>query len=548
MTERIWQTSYPAGVPADVDLSQYNSLADLMEESFRKYKDRTAYSYLGKDISYNDINTLGRALACYFQSVGLRAGDRVGVMLPNLPQYPIAITAALRAGLVVVNINPMYTSRELDYQLRDADVRALVIAESCLPALTPDAAGLSINSLIVCRPDDALTLPAAPSAKSAGQLPQVTMAFNDALAAGSHKTLQPTAINPEDIAVLQYTGGTTGISKGAMLSHRNLIANVLQFEAWNEPAMRDFPADEQPTNVCALPMYHIFAFTLVVMLSMRTGGKTIIIPNARDLSAMLKELSQHVFHELPGVNTLYNGLLNHPDFGTVNWSNLRVCVGGGSSIQRPVAERWYEETGCPIREGYGLTETSPTACANPAVRVKFNGTIGIPLPNTLMKLIDDEEREVPIGQAGEIAIKGPQVMLGYWRRPDETAKVMTADGYFKSGDIGIMDELGYLRIVDRKKDVILVSGFNVYPNEIEEVVASMPGVMECAAVGVPAEKTGEAVKLVVVKKDPELTQAEIIEYCSARLTSYKRPKLIEFRADLPKTAVGKILRRQLRQQ
>jgi long-chain acyl-CoA synthetase len=323
---------------------------------------------------------------------------------------------------------------------------------------------------------------------------------------------------------------------------------VLQFEAWNEPAMRDFPTDEQPTNVCALPMYHIFAFTLVIMLSMRTGGKTIIIPNARDLSAMLKELSQHIFHELPGVNTLYNGLLNHPDFGTVNWRNLRVCVGGGSSIQRPVAERWFAETGCPIREGYGLTETSPTACANPAVRVKFNGAIGIPLPNTLMKLIDDEEREVAMGQAGEIAIKGPQVMLGYWRRPDETAKVMTADGYFKSGDIGIMDERGYFRIVDRKKDVILVSGFNVYPNEIEEVVASMPGVMECAAVGVPAEKTGEAVKLVVVKKDPGLTQAEIIEYCCARLTSYKRPKLIEFRAELPKTAVGKILRRQLRQQ
>jgi long-chain acyl-CoA synthetase len=371
--------------------------------------------------------------------------------------------------------------------------------------------------------------------------------FNDALDQGAGRTLQVPAIGPDDVAVLQYTGGTTGVSKGAVLLHRNVIANVLQSEAWNEPAMAQVPADEQPTSVCALPLYHIFAFTVGMMLNMRTGGKLILIPNPRDLAGVLKELSKHTFHSFPAVNTLFNGLANHPDFNTVNWKNLKVSVGGGMAVQAAVAKLWLEKTGCPICEGYGLSETSPSATCNPTDSKAYTGTIGLPLPSTWLKLLDDEGREVPPGQAGEIAIKGPQVMAGYWQRPDETAKVMTPDGYFKSGDIGMVDERGYFKVVDRKKDMILVSGFNVYPNEVEDVVAQVPGVLECAAVGVSDEKTGEAVKLVIVKKDESLTEAQVREYCRANLTGYKQPRTIEFRTDLPKTPVGKILRRELRE-
>jgi long-chain acyl-CoA synthetase len=346
--------------------------------------------------------------------------------------------------------------------------------------------------------------------------------------------------------VLQYTGGTTGVSKGAVLLHRNVIANVLQSEAWNEPAMAKVPANEQPTGVCALPLYHIFAFTVGMMLSMRTGGKLILIPNPRDIPAVLKELSKHTIHSFPAVNTLFNGLANHPDFNTVNWKNLKISVGGGMAVQAAVAKLWLEKTGCPICEGYGLSETSPSTTCNPTNSTAYTGTIGLPLPSTWLKLLDDEGNEVPMGERGEIAIKGPQVMAGYWQRPDETAKVMTPDGYFKSGDIGVVDERGYFKVVDRKKDMILVSGFNVYPNEVEDVVALIPGVLECAAVGVPDEKTGEAVKLVIVKKDPSLTEAQVREYCRANLTGYKQPRIVEFRTDMPKTPVGKILRRELR--
>jgi len=346
--------------------------------------------------------------------------------------------------------------------------------------------------------------------------------------------------------VLQYTGGTTGVSKGAVLLHRNVIANVLQSEAWNEPAMKTIPAGEQPTSVCSLPLYHIFAFTVNMMLGMRTGGKNILIPNPRDLPAVMKELSKHTFHSFPAVNTLFNGLANHPDFGTVDWSNLKVSVGGGMAVQGAVAKLWLEKTGCPICEGYGLSETSPSATCNPTDSKAYTGTIGLPLPSTSIKLIDDEGRETPQGQPGEIAIKGPQLMAGYWQRPDETAKVMTPDGWFKSGDIGIVDERGFFKIVDRKKDMILVSGFNVYPNEIEDVAAMMPGVLECAAVGVADDKTGEAVKLVIVRKDPALTEEQVRDFCRENLTGYKRPKVIEFRTDMPKTPVGKILRRELR--
>ncbi|MEJ7687584.1 MAG: AMP-binding protein, partial [Variovorax sp.] len=370
--------------------------------------------------------------------------------------------------------------------------------------------------------------------------------FNEALDKGAARSLAPPAAGPDDVAVLQYTGGTTGVSKGAVLLNRNVIANVLQSEAWNEPVMQKVPAGEQPTSVCALPLYHIFAFTVNMMLSLRTGGKLILIPNPRDIPGVLKELSKHTFHSFPAVNTLFNGLANHPDFATVNWKNLKVSVGGGMAVQGAVAKLWLDKTGCPICEGYGLSETSPSATCNPTTSTAFTGTIGVPLPSTYLKLLDDDGREVQPGQAGEIAIKGPQVMAGYWQRPDETAKVMTADGYFKSGDIGIADERGYFKIVDRKKDMILVSGFNVYPNEIEEVVAQVPGVLECAAVGVADEKTGEAVKLVIVKKNPELTEAQVREFCRANLTGYKQPKTVEFRTELPKTPVGKILRRELR--
>lgn len=555
MTDRPWLSSYPQGVPADIDASHYPSLVALMEESFSKFADRTAYSFMGKDMGYGEVDKLSRAFASYLQGLGLAKGDRVAVMMPNCLQYPIAVCGILRAGLILVNVNPLYTPRELEHQLKDSGSKAIVIMENfgntlqqCIGA-TPvkhvvlsgmgDRLGLLKGALVnyvvrnVKKMVPAYSLPGA-------------VRFNDALDKGAGRTLQTAAIGPDDVAVLQYTGGTTGVSKGAVLLHRNVIANVLQSEAWNDPVMQKVPAGEQPTSVCALPLYHIFAFTVNMMLSMRTGGKLILIPNPRDIPAVLKELSKHTFHSFPAVNTLFNGLANHPDFNTVNWKNLKVSVGGGMAVQGAVAKLWLEKTGCPICEGYGLSETSPSATCNPTTSTAYTGTIGVPLPSTYLKLLDDDGNEVPAGQPGEIAIKGPQVMAGYWQRPDETAKVMTADGYFKSGDVGVVDERGFFKIVDRKKDMILVSGFNVYPNEIEDVAAQIPGVLECAAVGIADDKTGEAVKLVIVKKDPELTEAQVREFCRANLTGYKQPRLIEFRTDLPKTPVGKILRRELR--
>jgi long-chain acyl-CoA synthetase len=373
-----------------------------------------------------------------------------------------------------------------------------------------------------------------------------TVRFNDAVALGRKAKLTRPELKPDDVAVLQYTGGTTGVSKGAVLLHRNVIANLLQADAWIAPAMTDLPEGVQNTFVCALPLYHIFAFTANMMLGMRIGAKNILIPNPRDLTAVLKELSKHQIQIFPAVSTLFNGLANHPDFNKVDWSHLRVSMGGGMAVQSAVAKLWLEKTGCPVCEAYGLSETSPAASSNPTTSKVFTGTIGVPFPSTWFKLLDDEGREVAHGQPGEIAIKGPQVMAGYWQRPDETAKVMTPDGYFKSGDIGIVDDNGFFKIIDRKKDMILVSGFNVYPNEIEDVVGQMEGVMECACVGMPDEKSGEAVKLVIVKKNPSLTESQVESYCAANLTGYKRPKVIEFRTELPKTPVGKILRRELR--
>ena len=556
MTDRPWLAAYPQGVPADIDPTQYASLVALMDEAFRQYADRVAYSFMGKDISFAQTDTLSRAFAAYLQGQGLVKGDRVAIMMPNVPQYPVVVAAVLRAGFVVVNVNPLYTPRELEHQLKDSGSKAIVIIENFATTLQSCIANTPVKHVVLCAMGDQLGFLKGMLVNYVVRnvkklVPEYSLPgavrFNDAIAKGQRGTFKPVDIKPDDIALLQYTGGTTGVSKGAVLLHRNVIANVLQAEAWNEPVMKSLPAGEQPTSICALPLYHIFAFTVNMMLGMRTGGKVILIPNPRDLPAVLKELSKHTFHSFPAVNTLFNGLANHPDFNTVNWKNLRVSVGGGMAVQGAVAKLWLEKTGCPICEGYGLSETSPIVSCNPAPAKAFTGTIGAPLPSTLIKLLDDEGREVTtLGQSGEIAIKGPQVMAGYWQRPDETAKVMTEDGYFKSGDVGVMDARGYFKIVDRKKDMVLVSGFNVYPNEVEEVVADMPGVLECAVVGVPDEKTGEAVKLVIVKKDPALTEAQVKEYCKANLTGYKQPKVIEFRTELPKTPVGKILRRELR--
>jgi long-chain acyl-CoA synthetase len=555
MTDRPWLSSYPQGVPADIDASHYPSLVALMEESFKKYADRTAYSFMGKDISYGETDRQSKAFAAYLQGLGLVKGDRVAAMMPNCPQYPIAVAGILRAGLILVNVNPLYTPRELEHQLKDSGAKAIVIMENFGTTLQQCIAATPIKHIVLASMGDrlgflkgALVNYVVRNVKKL--VPQFslpgTVRFNDALDKGASGSVQPVAIGPDDVAVLQYTGGTTGVSKGAVLLHRNVIANVLQSEAWNEPAMKKVPANEQPTSVCALPLYHIFAFTVGMMLNMRTGGKLILIPNPRDLAGVLKELSKHTIHSFPAVNTLFNGLANHADFNTVNWKNLKISVGGGMAVQAAVAKLWLEKTGCSICEGYGLSETSPSTTCNPTDSTAYTGTIGLPLPSTWLKLLDDEGNEVPLGERGEIAIKGPQVMAGYWQRPDETAKVMTPDGYFKSGDIGVVDDKGYFKVVDRKKDMILVSGFNVYPNEIEDVVALIPGVLECAAVGVPDDKTGEAVKLVIVKKDPSLTEAQVREYCRANLTGYKQPRIVEFRTDMPKTPVGKILRRELR--
>ena len=554
--DRPWLSAYPDGVPADIDLSPYRSLVQLLDESLAKYAARSAYHYMGHDMAYAEVDAQARALAAYWQSKGLVKGDRVAVMMPNVLQYPVAVAAILRAGLVVVNVNPLYTARELEHQLNDSGAKAIVIIENFAATLAACLGKTPIKHIVLAAMGELLPWPKrwlvnyvvrhVKKLVPPFELPSAVR-FADAVHQGRALSFKPVDIGPNDMAVLQYTGGTTGVSKGAVLLHRNVLANVLQSEAWDAPVMHRIPAGEQPTAVCALPLYHIFAFTVNMMLSLRSGGKNILIPNPRDLPAVFKALKGQTFHSFPAVNTLFNGLLHHPEFDSVDWSHLKVSIGGGMAVQAAVAKLWLERTGCPICEGYGLSETSPSASCNPVTVTAFSGSIGVPLPGTLMKCLDDEGHEVPLGQPGEIAIQGPQVMAGYWQRPDETAKVMSADGWFRSGDIGVMDERGYFRIVDRKKDMILVSGFNVYPNEVEDVVMGMGAVLECAAVGIPDEHSGEAVKLIVVKKDPALSEQAVRDYCRERLTGYKTPKLIEFRSELPKTPVGKILRRQLRQ-
>ncbi len=553
--QKPWLTAYPEGVPSDIDATAYSSLVELMQESFRQYGDRTAFSFMGRGLTYTELDRLSQVFAAYLQGLGLQLGDRVAIMLPNVLQYPIAVAAVLRAGFVVVNVNPLYTPRELEFQLKDSGAKAIVILENFGATLQECLTRTSIKHVVLCAMGDRLgwlkgalvnhVVRKIKKLVPAFVLPSAVR-FNDALDLGERATLTLPSIHGDDLAVLQYTGGTTGVAKGAELLHRNLVANMLQASEWCGPALKRIPANEIPTFICALPLYHIFAFNVNLLSCMRMGGCSVLIPNPRDLPAVLKELSKHRFHIFPAVNTLFNALANHPDFNKVDWSNLKVTLGGGTAVQGPVAKLWLEKTGCSICEAYGLSETSPAASANPVTNQVFTGSIGVPLSSTEMKIIDDDGNEVPVGQPGEIVIRGPQVMAGYWQRPDETARVMTPDGFFKSGDVGVMDERGYFRIVDRKKDMILVSGFNVYPTEVEEVVAGLAGVLECAVIGIPDERSGEAVKLVVVKKDPALTEAQVLEHCKHNLTGYKLPRVIEFRTELPKTPVGKVLRRELR--
>jgi long-chain acyl-CoA synthetase len=553
--DRFWLKNYPKGVPADIDCNRYESLVQLIEEAFRKHGSLPAYSFMGKEMTYRQLDQYSAALAAWLQSRGFGKGKRVALMMPNVMQYPVALAGVLRAGCTVVNVNPLYTPRELQHQLKDSGAEAIVILENFAHVFQQVADKVPTKVAVVCAMGDTLGF-------LKGQLvnfvvrnvkkmvPEYALPnavrWSEVMADGLKMNLRPVDVGHDDIAFLQYTGGTTGVSKGATLTHRNIIANMLQSEAWYQPALSKLKPGEQPVTITALPLYHIFALTVCAMMSMHIGGRCVLIANPRDIPGFVKELSKHTFHIFPAVNTLFNGLLNNEEFRKLNFSRLILSAGGGMAVQQAVAERWLQATGCPIAEGYGLSETSPVATANRTDTEKFTGTIGLPVPSTEIAILDDNGEKLPVGQVGEIAIRGPQVMAGYWNRPDETAKVMTADGFFRSGDVGVMDASGYTKIVDRKKDMILVSGFNVYPNEVEGVVASHPGVLECAVVGVPDDNSGEAVKLFVVKKDPALTEKELMEFCKEQLTGYKKPKYIEFRADLPKTNVGKILRRELR--
>jgi long-chain acyl-CoA synthetase len=554
--DRIWLKHYPPGVPADIDPAQYRSIVALMDESFAKFRAAKGYSFMGKEFTFGEVDDLSKALGAWLQSKNLPRGARIAIMMPNVVQYPVAIAAILRAGYVVVNINPLYTPRELEYQLKDSGAEAIIILENFAHVLQQVVAKTLVKQVVVASLGDMLGLKGkivnfvvrkVKKLVPAWSLPDST-SFNDAIAAGKKHALNPVDIKPDDVAFLQYTGGTTGVSKGATLLHRNIVANVLQNDAWLQPAIAKSPKDEQFIVVTALPLYHIFALTACFFLALRTGGMCILIPNPRDLPALIAEVSKYKISSFPAVNTLYNGLLHHPDFGKLDFSRLRAANGGGMAVTRAVAENWFKRTGTPIIEGYGLSETSPTLTCNRADNSEYTGTIGLPVPSTEIVIRDDEGKDVPLGEPGEICARGPQVMSGYWNRPDETAKVMTKDGFFRTGDIGIMDPKGQIKIVDRKKDMVLVSGFNVYPTEIEDVVSTHPGVLECAVVGVPDAASGEAVKLFVVKKDPNLTEDAIRRFCAEQLTGYKRPKFIEFRTELPKTTVGKILRRALREE
>ncbi|MCG7405283.1 long-chain-fatty-acid--CoA ligase [Caballeronia zhejiangensis] len=551
---KTWLASYPSGVPAEIESDRYRSVTDLLEQSFRLYAGKPAFACMGASISYAKLDALSRDLAAWLQSTGLRKGARVAIMMPNVLQYPVALAAILRAGYVVVNVNPLYTPRELEHQLKDSGAEAIILLDNFAATLQAVVHETTIRHVVVATLGDLLGAKGclvnfvARHVKNlvpAWNLPGHT-AFNAALARGRHTAFTPVEQQPDDVALLQYTGGTTGVAKGAVLPHRSLIANMLQTQAWLEPARAQRPTSGQLTTAIALPLYHVFALTACGLLTIQTGALGVLIPNPRDIGGMIRTLRRYRITMFPAVNTLYNAMLDHPDFAQLDCSRLFAAVGGGAPVQQAVAQRWLEKTGVPIIEGYGLTETTACVTCNPADSTQRGGTIGLPLPSTEVSIRDDAGNEAAPGEPGELCIRGPQVMAGYWNRPDETAHVMTADGFFKSGDIAVMDEHGFLKIVDRKKDMILVSGFNVYPNEIEDVVAAHPGVFEAAAVGVPDRDSGESVKIFVVRRDPALTEADLIAHCKERLTGYKRPKAVEFRESLPKSNIGKVLRRELR--
>ncbi|MCC7705470.1 long-chain-fatty-acid--CoA ligase [Janthinobacterium sp. GW460P] len=553
--DKIWLKSYPDSVPAEIDCTQYRSVTHLLEESFQKYADRNAFVCMDKFLTYRELDQLSLQMGAWLQSKGLKTGARVAIMLPNVLQYPVAMAAILRAGYTVVNVNPLYTPRELQHQLVDSGSEAIIVLENFATTVEQVLPHTQVKHVIVASMGDLLgglkgTIVNFVVRKIQKMVPAFSLpnaiSFNKVLAEGARLSLTPVQQGHDDIVFLQYTGGTTGVSKGAMLLHRNVIANVLQNEAWMAPVMTKEMRATSMGFMCALPLYHIYSLTVSALMGMRLGGMSVLIPNPRDIPGFVKELSKHKIVVFPAVNTLYNALLNNADFAKLDFSSYKVCNGGGMALQRNVAERWLKLTGCPLIEGYGMSETSPVVTGNRVDITEFTGTIGLPFPSTEVAILNDDGVEVPLGEPGEIAVRGPQVMAGYWQRPDETAKSMTADGYFKTGDVGVMDERGYVKIVDRKKDMIIVSGFNVYPNEVEDVVASCPGVLECACIGVPDANAGEAVKVFVVRKDPNLTVEQIREHCKHELTAYKKPKYIEFRDELPKTNVGKILRRQLR--
>jgi long-chain acyl-CoA synthetase len=555
-----WFEHYPPGVPTTVRTDAVGSLASLLEDAFRQHARRDAVAFLDERLSFRELDELSAAFGAWLQSRGLERGARVAIMMPNVPQYLVAIAGVLRAGFVVVNVNPLYTARELEHQLKDSGASVCVVLENFAVTLEEVIDQTPVKHVVLASMGDLVGFwkgafinfavrhlrKMVPEFRLPLDEGRTVTRFGDALADGQRSTLKRPEIGPDDIAFLQYTGGTTGVSKGAVLLHRNVVANIVQCEAWFRPKL-DTLGTRPLTCVCALPLYHIFALTVCALFGARIGMMNLLIPNPRDLPGLVSTLSKYEVNMFPAVNTLFNALANDADFARLDFSNLVVSNGGGMAVQQATAEKWLQVTGCPIVEGYGLSETSPVATSNRLDVTAFSGTIGLPMPSTEIAIRDDDGRDLPLGQAGEICIRGPQVMAGYWNRPDETAKVMTEDGFFRSGDVGVMDARGYIRIVDRKKDMILVSGFNVYPNEIEQVVSLHPGVLECAAIGVPDEKSGEAVKLFVVRSDPTLSEDDVASHCKENFTAYKRPKYIEFRDDLPKSNVGKILRRELRQ-
>ena len=548
--EKIWLKHYPQGVPAEIDVNEYASIRDVFDESVKKFAARPAYTCMGKSMTFGELDTLSTAFGVYLQANGCKKGTRVALMMPNILQYPVCLFGILRAGCTVVNVNPLYTARELEHQLADSGAELIVVVENFAKTVQEVVAKTKVRQVIVTSIGELLGFKGIAVdlvlRHVKKMIPEWQMSgairLHDALAAGRRGKLERVPLGHEDIAFLQYTGGTTGVAKGAMLLHRNILANLLQARAWLKPFLKA----EREIVITPLPLYHIFSLTANCLTFMTLGGENVLIPNPRDIPGLVKEMGKIRFTGMTGVNTLFNALVNNPEFAKLDFSTLLWTLGGGMAVQEAVALKWKEVTGCTLIEAYGLTETSPAATINPLDMPAYNGSIGLPIPSTEIALRDDAGKDVALGQPGEICIRGPQVMAGYWNRPDETAKVMTADGFFMTGDIGVMDYSGFVKIVDRKKDMILVSGFNVYPNEIEGVVVMHPGVLECAAVGVPDPKSGEAVKLFVVKKDESLTADQVLKHCREHLTGYKMPRDVEFRKELPKTNVGKILRRELR--